>query len=48
MTIQVGSGTIAKMAAIDVPLAEVRAFSFHEVATQLHAVYVSYGSCKQN
>jgi hypothetical protein len=48
MTVQVGPNTIAKMATINSELAELKAFSFHEVATQMHAVYVSYGTCRQN
>jgi hypothetical protein len=48
MTIQVGPNTISKMAEIDQPLAEIKAFSFHEVATQMHAAYVSFGTCKPN
>jgi hypothetical protein len=47
LNIQVGPSTIAKMTLIDVPLAELKANSFHEVATQFHAVYVSFGSCKR-
>jgi hypothetical protein len=42
-----GRNTIAKMATIDVPMATLKKFSFHEVATQFHAVYVSYGTCRE-
>ena len=48
MTFQVGPSTIAKMATIDAPPADLKAFSFHEIATQMHSVYVSFGSCKPN
>ena len=49
MNIQVpGRSTLAKMATMDEPIFGIKAFSFHEVATHLHAVFVSFGSCKQD
>src|SRR5262245_54785165 len=48
MTVQVGPSTIAKMAEVDASAFEIKAFSFHEVATHLHAVYVSFGSCARH
>jgi hypothetical protein len=42
------AATIAKMSTLDEPIFQIKAFSFHEVATQVHAVYVSFGSCKLN
>jgi hypothetical protein len=47
MNIEVpGRGTIAKMATLNEPVSGIKAFSFHEVVTQLHAVLVSFGTCK--
>jgi hypothetical protein len=43
-----GRSTIAKMSTLDEPISQIKAFSFHEVVTQLQAVYVSFGSCKPN
>jgi hypothetical protein len=48
LNIQVTPSTIAKMAVADVPVMELKKFSFHEVATQLHDVYVSFGACRPN
>lgn len=42
-----GRSVIAKMALHDEPISGMRAFSFHEVATQFHSVLVSYGDCKR-
>jgi hypothetical protein len=42
-----GRATIAKVSTENVPLANLRSLSFHEVVTQLHAVLISFGSCKR-
>ena len=39
-----GRNVLARLAEFDVY--EIKKFSFSEVVTQFHAVYVSYGSCK--
>ena len=48
MSIQVSDSAIATMAVADVPGAEVKKFSFHEVVSLFHDVYVSFGVCRPN
>ena len=49
MNIEVPSRSVfAKMATEESSLMEIKKYAFHEIVTQFHAVYVSFGSCKQH
>jgi hypothetical protein len=41
-----GRSSMAKIATQDASLANLKAYSFHEVVSQMHTILVSYGLCK--